>query len=83
MWSIEVPDDFDINKLIPIAVDFHIQDDEKISLITNLIYEGKVLEINLGDTVTRELKHFVMECNYDPDEDDENVGFDYALEFIK
>ena len=21
--------------------------------------------------------------NYDPDEDDENVGFDYALEFIK
>ncbi len=83
MWSIEVPDDFDINKLIPIAVDFHIQDDEKISLITNLIYEGKVLEINLGDTETRELKHFVMECNYDPDEDDENIGFDYALEFIK
>ena len=24
-----------------------------------------------------------MECNYDPDEEDENVGFDYALEFIK
>ena len=83
MWSIEVPDDFDINKLIPIAVDFHIQDDEKISLTTNLIYEGKFLEINLGDTETRELKHFVMECNYDPDEEDENVGFDYALEFIK
>ena len=52
-------------------------------MITNLIYEGKVLEINLGDSETRELKHFVMECNYDLDEDDENVGFDYALEFIK
>jgi len=32
-------------------------------------------------TETRELKHFVMECNYDPDEDDENISFDYALEF--
>ena len=83
MWSIEVPDEFDINKLIPISVDFHIQDDEKISLITNLIYDGIILEVKLGDTTTKELKHFVMECNYDPDEDDENVGFDYALEFIK
>ena len=81
MWSIEVPDDFDINKLIPISVDFHIQDDEKISLITNLIYEGQVLEQTLGDTETRELKHFVMECNYDQEEGHEEVGFDYALEF--
>ena len=83
MWSIEVPDDFDLNKLIPIAVNFHTQDDEPISLITNIFYEGKLLEINLGDTETRELKHFVMECNYDHEEEDENIGFDYALEFIK
>ena len=83
MWSIEVPDDFDVNKLIPIAVDFHIQDDMKISLITNLFYEGNILEINLGDTETRELKHFVMECNYDPEEEANEVGFDYALEFSK
>ena len=83
MWGIEVPDDFDINKLIPIAVDFHIQDDMKISLITNLFYEGNILEINLGDTETRELKHFVMECNYEPEEEADEVGFDYALEFSK
>lgn len=84
-WNAEVPDDFDIDKLILIAVDFHIEDDEKISLITNAFYDGKALEINVGDTETRELKHFVMECNFDPDDEDscEQVGFDYALEFMK
>ena len=84
-WNAEVPEDFDINKLILIVVDFHLQDDEKISLITNAYYNGIALDINVGDTVTRELKHFVMECNFDPEDEDscEIVGFDYALEFIK
>ena len=84
-WNTEVPEDFDLNKLILIVVDFHIQDEEKISLITNVIYDGKILETNVGDTQTRELKHFVMECNYDDEDEDtrDNVGFDYALEFTK
>ena len=83
MWSIDVPDDFDINKLIPIVVNFHIRDDRPIKLITNLIYEGNILEKKLGETTRSELKHFVMECNYKPEDKDEKVGFDYALEFSK
>ena len=83
MWSIDVPDNFDINKLIPIVVNFHIRDDRPIKLITNLIYEGKILEKNLGDTHIEKINHFVMECNYNPEEKDEKVGFDYALEFSK
>jgi len=48
-----------------------------------LIYEGKILEKNLGDTHIEKINHFVMECNYNPEEKDEKVGFDYALEFSK
>ena len=80
-YEFEVPDDFDIKKLILIIVKFHFVEDDYVSCVSNIIYDGLELEMEfIGDTRQKDLLHFVLECNYDQD-DPKNVDFDWSLEF--
>ena len=84
-WEFDVPNNFNAEKLILISAKFHVQDNESIDFISSVIYDGKIIEKDCqGDTNIKEIKHFVVECNYYPEEKDEDrVYFDYALEFSK
>jgi len=87
-WELELPEDFDQNKLILIKASFKFQENMFLDFITNVIYDGKIIEQVPGDTVTKEVTHFVLECNNELDEllvndinESDIIEFDYALEF--
>ncbi len=80
-FEFELPDNFEKRKLIIIITKFHFTENDFMSFVTNIFYDGKRIEMNfLGDTRTKDLLHFCLECNYNP-ETNEDVDFDYSLEF--
>ena len=44
-YEFEVPEDFDIKKLILIIVKFHFVEDDYVSFVSNIIYDGQELEM--------------------------------------
>ncbi len=79
-WEIEVPSNFDKSKLIIISAKFHFTESHLYSFVTDIVYDGKILDKEfVGETNTKDLYHFLLECNID--KDDGEVDFDYALEW--
>ena len=80
-FEFELPNNFEKSKLIIILTKFHFSKNDFISFVTNIFYDGERIEMNfLGDTRTKDLIHFCLECNYNP-EINGNVDFDYSIEF--
>ena len=79
-FDFELPDDFEKRKLIIIIIKFHFTKKDYISFVTDIFYDGERIELNfLGDTRTKDLLHFCLECNFYSEI--QKVDFDYSLEY--
>lgn len=79
-WEFDLPDDFDISKLIVITVKVKFCESFYVPFIDTIIYDGKIIETEFsGDTQIQERICNVIEMNYD--EGSDQFSNDNALEF--
>lgn len=66
----DLPDDFDISKLIVITVRIKFDEEQYLSFVDTVIYDGKIVETDFtGDTQIKETVCTIIKIDYDKDSD--------------